>query len=276
MHIAIAGGTGMLGAPVVEVFLAKGHRVSVISRSQKSVEERFAGLVQALVADPARSDLSGLLKGVDGLHISLAGSGKPKDYYSQSHAVERLLAEGKRAGIGYVSYLSGATVGHPSAKDFYDNHAKLLAEGHIRASGIPYRIFRPSWFLETLPLFIQGDKMSLLGKVDHPQAWLTVQDFAPLVVAAHQDRPGPSTQWVGGPEERGLTQAFQDYANKKGMNTMVLSPGMARFLALLGGGSKLRHAADLMEYFTKVPDQPQGSDGAIRTPTGISAWLASK
>lgn len=273
MHIAIAGGTGMLGTPVVEAFLAKGHQVSVISRSQERVEKHFAGRVQALVADPVQSELSGLLKGVDGLHISLAGSGKPKDYYSQSKAVEALMAEGKRSGLGYVSYVSGATVGHPSAKDFYDNHAKLLAEGQIRASGIPYRIFRPSWFLETLPLFIQGDKMTLLGKVDHPQAWLTVQDFAPLVVAAHQDRPSPSTQWVGGPEERGLTQAFRDYASKKGMKTMALSPVMARFLALLGGGSKLRHAADLMDYFARIPDQPQGSDGAIRTATGIRAWL---
>jgi len=273
MKIAVAGGTGMIGAPVVETFLKYGHQVGVISRSAEMVEARFGKRVQPIIVDPDYNHVQGLLEGFESLHISLAGSGSPRSYYKQADATKKLVAEAGDSGIGYITYLSGATVGHPDSKQFYDNDAKLIAEDSIMSSGLLYRIFRPSWFLETLPLFVRRNRLTIIGKSFHGQAWLSTGDFANVVLDAHLQKPASSIQWVGGPENVPLTEAFYRYARKLQLQTSHLSTGFARLLAFMGGGWQLRHVADLMAYFSQVPDQPNGSDGQIHTPTGFSEWL---
>jgi uncharacterized protein YbjT (DUF2867 family) len=64
--------------------------------------------------------------------------------------------------------------------------AKLKAERALVKSGIPYTIFRCSWFYESLPLFIQGHKAILLGNQPHPISWLAASDYAGMVSKAFE------------------------------------------------------------------------------------------
>ena len=279
MKIAVAGGTGLLGRPVVQELLSRGHKVRVLGRSKERIVRAFGQGVEAVEIDLVGAGASAVraaLEGCEGLHISLAGSGSRKAYVrSQSLPVQKLMEAGRASGLAYVSYLSAATVNHPNAADFYDNQGKRLAEQFIQSSGIRHRIFRPSWFLETLPLFVQSGAVSMIGNPRYPQAWLAAADYAVLVADALEDRPASASVWVGGPEELTIAEAVARYAEDRGLPIRSFGVGAARFFAALGGGHTLRLAADLADYFDRTPDHPEGSDERIATKTGFTEWLGA-
>lgn len=280
MRIAVAGGSGMLGRPVVESLLERGHELLVLGRSKERIEQAFGSRVQACALDlenAGRGKLGQALEGSEALHISLSGHGSRRRHReSQIRSVDALIEAAKAVGISSLTYLSAATVEHPMATSFYDNLGKRAAEKRIQGSGIPYQIFRPSWFVETLELFERGNKLISLGKSEHPQAWLSANDYAEIVADCLESGTDSRTVWVGGPEELSISEALSRYAQAGGLKLKSYGLGFARVLARLGGGSQLRHAADLMEYFERVPDYPQGSEKQLRTRTGFSEWLSAR
>src|SRR5215211_3894388 len=55
------------------------------------------------------------------------------------------------------------------------------AEQAIAASGVPYTIFRPTYFMETLPRQIRGRRAVVLGRQRRPFHLLAAADFAGMV-----------------------------------------------------------------------------------------------
>lgn len=277
MKIAVVGGTGMLGRPVVEEALHHGHTVRVIGRDEQKIRRTFDARVdaRALNAQTAPADEAArALEGCDTLHISLAGYGSKINYHMvQSVSVQNLVAAATSGGVRYITYLSGATVAHPSANEFYDNAGKKAAEEAIERGEVPYRIFRPSWFVESLPLFVRGKTIVMIGKPKHPQAWLTAAEYARIVVETHVEKPTSGAVWIGGPETLSIPEAVERYASAHRLKVRHMTIGLARLLSRMGGGTELRHAADLMDYFSRVPDQPNAGPLQITTETGFHAWL---
>src|SRR5690606_22433238 len=133
--------------------------------------------------------------------------------------------------------------------------------------------FRPSWFLETLPLFVRSGAVSMVGNPRHPQAWLASAEYAAPVADALEARPDSGTVWIGGPEKLTIAEAAKRYAVARGLSFKTMGVGAVRFFAALGGGHALRLAADLADYFDRTPDHPEGSDETITTQTGFTEWV---
>jgi len=65
-----------------------------------------------------------------------------------------------------------------------DVDQKFEAENIIKESDHPYIIFRPTWFFESLPLFIRKKKLVLFGRLPHPLNWIAGDDLGRMVVEA--------------------------------------------------------------------------------------------
>ncbi|MDX3537509.1 NAD(P)H-binding protein [Streptomyces sp. MB09-01] len=109
MRIAVIGHTGMGGRALTEVLLARGHRVTGISRGAKPSEDR-PGLQNAGADVFDVDSMTGLLEGHDAV-VSMFSGGHEVDlevYYRQAEGTRRLLKAFRQARGSYLLYVGGA------------------------------------------------------------------------------------------------------------------------------------------------------------------------
>jgi uncharacterized protein YbjT (DUF2867 family) len=148
--VAVAGGTGFVGGAIARELASRGHRVVVLTHRKTSVDS--SSTIERRPADVTQPDgLPAVLAGVDALVISLAFRNSPIEAPRRGQTFERVDAGGavaltsaaKAAGVRRIIYLSGAGAAPDAPRHWF--RAKWRAEEAVRASGIPYTIFRPSW-----------------------------------------------------------------------------------------------------------------------------------
>ena len=148
MRIVVAGGSGLLGREITRQLLDAGHEVAVLSRSATSAESGATGL-RGDVTEPA--SLEGKLAGADAVVDAVQFPNSPIEDPKKGRTFERFdlggtknLVNASRAqGVGQFVGLSG--VGAAEDARYHWLRFKWQEEEHIRASGIGYTIFRPSW-----------------------------------------------------------------------------------------------------------------------------------
>ncbi|MDP2167359.1 MAG: complex I NDUFA9 subunit family protein [Thermodesulfovibrionales bacterium] len=144
--IFIAGGTGFMGRRLIEALRGEGYKVRCLVRTREK-----AGVCTALDLDFAvgditdRESLRGALEGA-GMVVHLVGiiAEKGKQTFKEVHVrgTLNLLDEARAAGVGHFFYQS-ALGADPGSWAAY-LRTKAEAEELVRASGLPYTIFRPS------------------------------------------------------------------------------------------------------------------------------------
>ena len=202
--ILVAGSTGHLGQALVEVGLARGHRIRAVARRREPLErfrahERFE-LVEAEVTEPAS------LKGIcDGAEIVMTALGVTRQRGRTSfrdvdyQANVNLLEEAKRAGVGKFVFTSGFGVEENLDNPMY--RAKKDFETALIASGLPYVIVRPSGFFSDMMMIFdmarQG-RVYLLGPGTGRLNPIHLTDLAEYYYLHVDDRN--ALLEVGGPE----------------------------------------------------------------------------
>lgn len=150
MTVAVAGGTGFVGGAIAQELAARGHRVIVLSHLK--ISPTVSSGPEHRYADVARPEtLAAALAGVDALSISLAFRNSPIEAPRRGRTFELVDAAGtealvtaaRAAGVRRLVYISGAGAAPDAARHWF--RAKWRAEEAVRASGIAYTIFRPSW-----------------------------------------------------------------------------------------------------------------------------------
>ena len=96
----------------------------------------------------------------------------------------KIILAAKETGIEYLTTISGASVDEKNTW-FPVIKAKYAAENYIKTSDIPYTIFRPTLFMESLPLFVRGQKASVIGNNPHKYSWIAAKDYAQMVADAY-------------------------------------------------------------------------------------------
>lgn len=158
--VLVTGASGFIGRPMVAALLRSGYTVRAVTRRPVF----FSNAVEALTIPDLRNsiDWAPILQGVD-IIIHLAGmahSHVPETEYSDVDQINRIATQqlaqaAKNAGVSHFIYISsvraqiGATATHlvseqdkPHPTDLY-GRSKFAAEQAIRASGVPFTIFRP-------------------------------------------------------------------------------------------------------------------------------------
>ncbi len=275
--IAVIGATGMLGFPVAEAFAKNGHKVRIISRNSSKARQQFQGdqfeFAQADLFD--HESLSKALKQVDAIHINLSGN-SPETYRTNHiEGTKHILRAVDRASIQMITMISTATA-YPSNDFRVDTQAKLEAESLLKQSGIPYMVYLPSWFFETLNLLVDQGTVTTMCEATQPIRWLSAKDYASAVVQSYSLHELYNKRLtLLGPEAMTITQAADIYAHTKALSRYHMNETDAWAYAKDLGDDTLLDAVDLLSYTEKVGEQPDPVtlDHPLTAPTRLSDWL---
>lgn len=273
--ILVIGGTGMLGEPVARRLCADGYQVRVFTRTPDKSRAKF-GVNYEIAAGNIedRLSLDAALKGCWGVHINLDGGADPD---LERRGVENIAQSAVKAGIERISYISGASVKEENCW-FAGTRAKFQAEAAIRASGVPYMIFKPSFFMESLPRYVRGKRASVIGKQAHPWHWVAARDYARMVSKAYAT-PGTENKdlFIHGPEPYTLLEALKKYCGivRPDATVSSLPLWVAAMMARLARQKELENALPFFRYTEKVREQgnPTEANTLLGAPlTTLEQW----
>jgi uncharacterized protein YbjT (DUF2867 family) len=210
MKVLVLGGTGTVGSQVVRELLGRGADVSVLTRDPRKPLPPGVTAVGGDLLDPA--SVRSAFAGMDGVFLLNA--------LGMTECHEGLMAvNGARlAAVKKIVYLSVHDV--DKAPHLPHFGAKIAVEAAIRASGIPFTIFRPN-------NFFQNDnwiKDALLGFGVYPQpigdiglSRVDVRDIAEAAaIALTSDGNDGRTVNLVGPEVHTGTSTAEIWGNVLG------------------------------------------------------------
>ncbi len=274
--ILIIGATGMLGKPVAEAFKNSGYDVRLLVRNTGKAGKMFGDefeKVHGNVADKESLNLA--LEDCNFVYVSLSGK-------IEQEGVENVAEVAKGKNIERIAYISGTSVAeqntwHPVIK------RKFLAEKAVIESGIPYTLFRPAWFMESLQNFVRDGKAFVFGHQRKPYHFVAAEDYARMVVKAFSDDRGKNKIfYIHGPEGIQFAEAVRRYveALHPEINRVTVLPHwIANLVAVLTNNQAMRWGNDFMKYYAKVGDlgDPSEANKLLGAPeTTLDQWLQKK
>ncbi|KRD58767.1 hypothetical protein ASE40_20890 [Flavobacterium sp. Root935] len=151
--------------------------------------------------------------------------------------------------------MSGATVSKENSwLSFID--AKYKSEKLIKASGIPYMIFRPTWFMESLESMIQNGKVKVMGEQPIEIEWIAAKDFGQLLVNGYQNSESFNHEFnVYGPEGFTINEALEKYIKVKHPEISKISNvpfWLLKLIAFVSRNTRLKEIIPLFEFFEKT------------------------
>ena len=159
--VLVTGATGKQGGACVEALLTRGHQVRALTRNSASPAAKRLREQGVEIAVGDFTDLDSLVCAVRGVDAVYAMSTP----YEQG--AEKEIAQGitvtdaaKAAGVAHLVYSSVASANRATGVSHFDG--KYEVEKHVQASGVPYTIVAPVFFMEnllqpwTLPSLRQG------------------------------------------------------------------------------------------------------------------------
>lgn len=271
----VIGATGMLGEPVARQLHAAGYPVRVLSRNVDAARAKFGADYEVVTGDVENpASLKAALHGCHGVHINLNTGPDPDQ---ERRGVANVAAAVALAGVQRVTYLSGASVA-PENTWYAGTKAKLEAEAALRASGVPYTIFRATFFMESLPSFVRGERASFFGSQPHPWRWVAAADYARMVVQAYATPAAASkTLYVLGPQPWTLRQALETYCAiaRPGVKVGALPFWMASLIASLSRDKAMQAALPFFRYTEQVAEagDPAEANALLGAPaTTLEQW----
>jgi len=267
--ILVIGGTGMLGKPVAQQLKADGFNVRLLARNPDKAQKLLGAGYEIVKGDVDNAAaLKETMTGADGVHVSLRGGPTEADFERMDHIAVRDIAQiAKEKNVGRVTLISAYAVSEEKA-DTPESRSKVKGEAALKSSGVPYTIFRASWFMETLPLFVQGKSISLIGNQVHPLHWVAAADYARMVSKSYQtDETFNKELYIFGPEALTMGEAMKIYAEHAGVKIAPMSTTMLSILGMLTFNAEWKGMSVLMKHYEKwgedgLPDEADRLLGA--------------
>jgi len=261
MRLAITGGTGFVGAHLIDAALAAGHEVAALTRREQPPREGVDWIPGDL---EDRTALHRLVDGADAvIHVAGVISAPDKAAFDQGNVAGTLamLAAATAGGVHRFIFVSSLAAREPKLSLY--GASKERAEELVHSSGLDWAIVRPPAVYgpgdkETLELF----RMAKLGVMLMPPrghlSLIHVADLARLLLAlAIND--GPSTCVIepddgkkGGWTHREFARALGRAVG--GRPAIISTPGVFLRLAAhadrLFRGEKAKLTVDRAAYFS--------------------------
>lgn len=247
MKLAVAGGTGLTGAHLVDIARARGHEVVVLSR--RTGVELLSG-----------AGLSGRLDGVDTVvDVTNVTTNKPDVSVSFfAGATKSLLAAERAAQVPH--HLALTIVGADAAPDGY-YAGKLVQERLIAAGDVPWTVLRATQFHEYAALVFHrgraGAHVAPRGRVQPVAA----REVAAYLIHLAERAPQGRAPELAGPREEDLSDMVRRYAHAigyRGPVPAVNAPGAwghaLRGGALLPGPGSVLGEQTFTEWLDALPD----------------------
>jgi uncharacterized protein YbjT (DUF2867 family) len=267
--ILVIGGTGMLGQPVVRSLQAAGYTVKVLSRNPDKARSIIGDDVEVIKGDVEDvNSLGAALRGCDGVHVNLNGG---FDTDLERRGALNVAQAAKRAGCARLTYLSGASVFAENCW-YAGTRARFEAEAAIRASGVPYTIFKATYFMESLHRLVRGNRALLIGKQPFLWHWVAASDYARMVTNAFAMAGAANKSlFVYGPQALTMRDALLAFCRIAHPTTRLMSLPiwLAAMIARLGNRQELQAALPFFAYCGKVSEggDPTEANTLLGAPT---------
>jgi len=274
MKILVIGASGLLAGPVIRKLDEKGFELRLFSRSVKpSMFINEYDIVQGDLFNP--DDLEKAMMGCDAVHISISTN-------DDVAATVAILNMAKEKGIRLISIISGCTVSEENRWfEFIDQ--KFRAEQLIIQSGIPYFIFRPTWFFESLEMLVRNGKATILGRQTESYHWVAADDLGKMVANAYSTAGSENKiYYVYGPEQYSMKVMLEKYCGRlyPEIKEVKVAPiPMLKMIAFLTRNKTLKFAATLFSYFEKVKEPEIPEQDLVRlgkAEIDFESWMESK
>jgi len=199
MKIVVIGGSGLIGAKVVDNLRCRGREVVAAAPSTGVNAMTGEGLAEALVGAQVVVDVANAPSFEDGAVLAFFET-----------CGRNLMAAGKAAGIRHHVALS--VVGTDRLQDHGYFRAKLAQEKWIKASKLPYTIVRSTQFFEFMGEIAQssrrGEAIRVSTALMQP---ISSDDVATQVADVALARPANGTIEIAGPGQFRLAEIVQRY-----------------------------------------------------------------
>ena len=185
--VLVTGATGKQGGACVEALLTRGHRVRALTRNSASpaanqLRERGVDIAVGDFTD--RDSLVRAARGADAVYAMST----PYEQGSEQEIAQGItITDAARAvRIAHFVYSSVASANRGTGIEHFDG--KYSVEKHIQASGVPYTIVAPVFFMEnmlqpwTLPSLRQG-KLAMALPASRSLQQISVADIGAFVAA---------------------------------------------------------------------------------------------
>jgi uncharacterized protein YbjT (DUF2867 family) len=242
MRIAVFGGTGTLGRPLVEMLAGQGHAVRVLSRSAPSRPLPDG-------ASHSRVDLTngeGLAAALDGVETVVdAASSRSQAREVLVEGTARLAAAGARAGVRHHLLIS--IVGCDRVPMSYYRH-KTAQEQALTAAAVPWSILRATQFHDLLDgTFTAAARLGLRPTGAARLQPIDVDVVAERMATAAVAPPGGALPSLAGPEARTLGELSAAWKRARNRHLLPLR------LPSIGGLGRTLRAGGLCDESAATP-----------------------
>jgi uncharacterized protein YbjT (DUF2867 family) len=146
VKILVTGATGFVGPSIVQALRAADREVRVLAREPARAAGLTAMGVEVVVGDV--TDPASLEAAIDGcthvVHLVAIIKGRPADFERvMTVGTQNVVAAAQSAGSERFVLMSALGTSDPPTVPYYA--AKLAEEREVKASGLEYTIFRPSF-----------------------------------------------------------------------------------------------------------------------------------
>jgi uncharacterized protein YbjT (DUF2867 family) len=185
--VLVTGATGKQGGAVVEALLTQGHQVRALTRNSASPTAnrlREHGVEIAVGDFTDHDSLVRAARGADAVYAMTT----PYEQGAEKETAQGITVTDavKAAGVTHFIYSSVASANRATGIRHFDG--KYAVEKHLQASGVPYTIVAPVFFMEnllqpwTLSSLRQG-KLAMALPASRSLQQITVADIGAFVAA---------------------------------------------------------------------------------------------
>jgi uncharacterized protein YbjT (DUF2867 family) len=280
--ILVVGATGNYGQPVTWQLHKDGFDVRVFTRNRAKAEKIFGDAMPIFEGRVDDDDsLRRALAGCYGVHINLRALLRNDNHQEIMHqGTASVVRLAKEAGVQRLTHLS-FLLALPEHSSFPHLKAKVDAEAAVRASGIPYVIFAPSFFMENSRHLV-GGKHLFMAANSRPFHYVAADDYARMVSRAFQLPQAPNKRIeVYGPEPisgREVTQRY--FATVRPQTRVHFVPNwLAGLYQKLAGNRPLQYSAKVAKFHEQAgePGDPRQADTSFgRATTTHREWCESE
>jgi uncharacterized protein YbjT (DUF2867 family) len=209
----IIGATGMLGRPVARRLTAEGFPVRALVRDPlraRALLPDGCELVRGELAD--RPSLAAAMAGIEAVYINLSPPRSPRRPDPEQSGVPAIIDAARETAVRRLLKIS--FMGVPQAADaWWQIRRKARSDQAIMGSGHDYTIFRPTWLMESIPLFRMGRRLVIPRVPPQPIYWIAGDDYARQVAAAlRTEKTANRTYTMQGAEAVSFSDAARRFA----------------------------------------------------------------
>lgn len=263
--LLFAGATGALGRPVAEHLRDAGCHLRLLCRDIDKARAMLGAGFEYIQGDIRNIDqVTDAMKGVAGVYLNLK-SGHNFDPASsiEIQGANNVIKAAERCPIDWLGVISGA-----GDTGVYQHlppiRIKHQVERSIVESGLNYTIFKPTHFMESLPMFVHDGKPAIPGRQPNTWHYIAARDYAGIVLDAWRDG-GWNRREVNilGPEPFTMKAALTVYSRLclRGEQVSTIPLPIFTLLARLKGDEAMQTVAVLFRAFREMDETiPEGAD----------------